>query len=396
MQSASVIHTCLLPPSSCFISHTLVLFAAFLGPIAALLVVTLVIFLIATCIIIGYSTKRFKGSKKASKRRGACRSIFSILGVMVLFGLAWVFGAFTIRGSPDYFKYLFVGFTSLQGLFVFIFFVVLAKETQDVWLQTCGCKERKKREKLLTAITGIAPRKRDRLGLDENADRLKPMEEDSVEVRLGMTTFDITYAVQPTQFDITLHSNRVGEVEEQQTLPRTRDEPSEQERAGSQGTYEEEMEKDALKRQFDSMSELGIQQPDHSSRDLLHGSSSLTEGSLYSTAITSSPGHSPTHSVDSAQNADIMSTADSGILLDKGKNSPTQELQHPQSGSTPQHTHSVSGIGYVSAESSMETLPQQEEDCFRAKGEPITLAPSLRPRAIPNEYATINVDNQCL
>ena len=279
---------------------------------------------------------------------------------------------------------------------MFVFFVIFAKETQDLWLQTCGCKERKKREKLLTAITGIAPRKRDRLGLDENADRLKPLEEDSVEVRLGMSTFDVTYAVQPTQFDILLHSDRISEVEES-TLPRTREEPSEREREGT--SDEEEMtEKEALERQFGfiSVSELGIQREEQTSRCLLHGSSLLTEGSLYSSAIGNSPGHSSTHSVDSAQNTDVMSTADSGILMDKGKNSPTHELQHPQSGSTPRHSHSVSGIGYISAESSMETLPQREEDCFKHKGEPITLAPSLRPRAIPNEYATINVDNPCL
>lgn len=318
---------------------------------------------------------------------------------MLLFGLTWVFGAFTIRGGPDYFKYLFVGFNSLQGLFVFVFFVVLAKETQDLWLQTCGCKERKKREKLLTAITGIAPPKRDRLGLDENADRLKPMEEETIEARLGMTTFDITYAVQPTQFDILLNSDRsfvAGEVEEEPTLPRASEEPCEQGEGSQwdleqgeylQGSLEQRglSEKEALEKQFDFSSA-----PELHSR--YHESSLLNEGSFCSTA------RSPTHSLDSAQNAEIMSTADSGILMDKVKYSRSsllQDLQHPQSGSTPQHTHSVSGIGYISAGSSMETLPQREEDCYMHKGEPITLAPSLRPRAVPNEYATINVENPC-
>lgn len=321
---------------------------------------------------------------------------------MLLFGLTWVFGAFTIRGGPNYFKYLFVGFNSLQGLFVFVFFVVFAKQTQDLWLQICGCKERKKREKFLTAITGIAPPKRDRLGLDENADRLKPMEEENIEARLGMTTFDITYAVQPTQFDILLNSDRSfrdTEVEEEPVLSRINEEPCEQgegSRGGSeqgeglQGPLDQQglSEKEVLEKQLDfefSAPEL------HHSQD--HKSNILNERSRCLT------GHSPTHSLDSAQNAEIMSTADSGILMDKRKNSPSpplQDLQHPQSGSTPRHIYSVSGIGYISAESSMETLPQQEEDCYKPhKGEPITLAPSLRPRAVPNEYATINVENPC-
>jgi hypothetical protein len=359
------------------------------------------IFLIACCFIVGYSTKRFKGSKKASKRRGACRSIFTNLGVMFLFGLTWVFGAFTIRGGPSYFLYLFVGFNSLQGLFVFVFFVIFAKETQDLWLQTCGCKERKKREKLLTAITGIAPPKRDRLGLDENADRLKPMEEDDTEARLGMNTFDILYAVQPTQFDIMLQSDRVGGEEEGTALPATREEWSGEQRSSLEGgeslleANESLQEKEALEKRygFSSAPELNQVEVSYSR---LHGSSMLTEhSSLFSSATI---GNSPTHSLDSAQNTDIMSTADSGILMDKRKNSPSppaQDLQHPQSGSTPKHIHSVSGIGYISAESSMETLPQREEDCYH-KGEPISLAPTLRPRAIPNEYTSINVDNPYL
>lgn len=385
----------------------MVFLASLLGPIAALLVVTLVIFLIAFCIIIGYSTKRFKGSKKASKRRGACRSIFSIFGVMLLFGLTWAFGALTIRGGSDYFKYLFVGFNSLQGVFVFVFFVVFTKETQDLWLQVCGCKERKKRKTLLSAITGVAPLKRDRLGLDENADRLKPMEEVDVEARLGMNSFDITFAVQPTQFDVLLNSDSplrasgVDETQEEPALPMTREETDEQHRAG-----------------------FGTAEQDSASRDHLlsqvQGSSSLDQKldleldtlNLYSVNV----GHSPTHSLDSAHNAYecmsttdsgilmsttgsgiLMSMTDSGILVDKGKHSPHPSLQHPQSGSTPRHVHSVSGIGYISAESSMETLPQKEEDCYRSKSEHITLAPSLslRPRAVPNEYTPVNVENPC-
>lgn len=376
--------------------------AALLGPIAALLLVTLVLFLIALCIILGYSTKRFKGSKKASKRRGACRSIFSILGVMFLFGLTWVFGALTIRGGSDYFKYLFVGFNSLQGVFIFVFFVVFAKETQDLWLQTCGCKERKKRKTLMSAITGIAPPKRDRLGLDENADRLKPMEEVDLEARLGMNSFDITFAVQPTQFDVLLNSDnsfRAGGVDgtqEELALPVTREETREQEALWlERGTLEQDSSSQDQ--------ELCSEDQKSSSQDhelILRDQKlelelgSLNQGSLYS----ATNGHSPTHSLDSAQNAyDCMSTTDSGILMDKGKSSPPplQDLQHPQSGSTPRHVHSVSGIGYISAESSMETLPQGEEDCYRNKTEPITLVPSLRPRAIPNEYTPVNVENPC-
>lgn len=410
---ASDSHVFCLSLCSCFISHTVVFFASLLGPIASLLVVTLAIFLIALCIIIGYSTKRFKGSKKASKRRGACRSIFGILGVMFLFGLTWVFGAFTIGGGPDYFKYLFVGFNSLQGLFIFVFFVVFAKESQDLWLQTCGCKERKKRKTFMSAITGIAPPKRDRLGLDEDADRLKPMEEINLEARLGMSSFDIMYAVQPSQFDVLLHSNssyRAGNVareleepeEEEPALPMTSEENRkrgeallEQEKKELESIFSEpksysQDQRSNLQERESSSLERESNSQERESRLVGQGSGLLSEGSLCPATI----GHSPTHSLDSTQNVlECMSMADSGILVDKRTSPPLQDLQHPQSGSTPRHVHSVSGIGYISAESSMEMLPQTEEDCYINKNEPITLASSLRPRAVPNEYTTVNVEN---
>lgn len=369
-------------------------FAALLGPIAVLMLFTMVIFLIAMFIVIAFSTSRFKDTKKASKRKGACSSMFSILGIMVLFGLTWAFGAFTVRGGPDYFRYLFVGFNSLQGFFVFLFFVVFAKETLDLWLQSCGCKRRKKRETIISAITGEAPPKQKRMMLDENADRLRAMEEVDPDSRLRTNTWDIMFLMPQNQFDVVLCSDGstrpavdmeqglgAGGLRELAPPPASR----------AEATGSPRMEQGSAPQQVINSS--GREQR---SASLSSGPSSL-EQVMYQLSPSKGIGHSPTHSLDSAQNAmECMSTADSGILMDKVKSTPSPppqgQLQHPQSGSTPRHVHSVSGIGYVSAESSMETLPQREEECYINK-EPITLAPSLRPRAVLNEYATVNVDN---
>ncbi len=303
---------------------------------------------------------------------------------MILFGVTWVFGAFTIReDGPEFFKYLFVGFNSLQGLFVFFFFVVFAKQTSDLWLQSCGCKERKKRKTLISAITGMVPPKKQKMTLDTNAERLRPMEEVDTEERLGTNSWDIMFVMPTNQFDVVLSEQRPI-------------------RAGSaEGVTEEEMKIQ------DDGSHPGVNVAPSS---LYQSVATPTEGShtpyqvpdslhreeaeASSYQSKSEPvGHSPSHSIDSAH----MSTADSGILMERqGRNSPSPPLfQHPQSGSTPKHIHSVSGIGYVSAESSMEMLPQREEDCYINKGQQITLAPSLRPRAIPNEYARVDMDNMC-
>lgn len=294
--------------------------------------------------------------------------MFGILGVLVLFSSTWAFGALTVLESAKYFEYLFVAFSCIQGFFVFIIFVMFAKETQDLWLQACGCKKRKKREVLASAITGSDPssHRPPRMTLDENAERLRAMEEMDLEMRLKTNTWDVMYIMPQNQFDVLLCSDATKDRNHQL---QEQDSPS-------------------------SDAEVSPTHPSQTETRFI----GLSPQEVLLTNSRDATHHSPTHSIDSTQNAvECLSTADSGILMEKGKTTPSPTLQdsllqHPQSGSTPRHVHSVSGIGYVSAESSMETLPQSKEDCFTSKNEPITLAPSLRPRAIPNEYARVHVD----
>ena len=401
---------------------------------------TLLIFLVALCYVAAYSSSKYRGSKKAKRRKGACSTMFSILGIMVLFGLTWAFGAFTVRQGPDYFRYLFVGFNSLQGFFVFLFFVVFAKETTDLWMQSCGCKRQKKRKTILSAITGVVPPRPKRMMLDKRADRLKEMEEVDLSSRLGTNSWDISFVMPQGQFGMVLGStlpaadmeqgtwgatelapapaSRTGTRMEQspRTLSRTRIECSpepasrtrvEQSPASPNTQMEQSPEASPRTRikQSPEGASPGSPRRDQRSSSLISGASLVEQGGRILACDEGSPskrliGYSPTRSLDSAQNAlECMSTADSGILMDKVKNTPSPPpngaFQHPQSGSTPHHVHSVSGIGYVSAESSMETLPQREEECYNVNKEPITLAPSLKPRvrAVSNQFATVDMDN---
>ena len=63
------------------------------------------------------------------------RLMFSIGGVMSLFGLTWLFAILTISvpGLREIFQILFTIFNSFQGLFIFLFFCVLNKEARDSW-----------------------------------------------------------------------------------------------------------------------------------------------------------------------------------------------------------------------------------------------------------------------
>jgi len=70
----------------------------------------------------------------------AIRLLISIMGVMVLFGLTWVFAALTISEASVVFQILFAAFNSLQGFFLFLFFCVFNEDAQNFWRQVFSCK----------------------------------------------------------------------------------------------------------------------------------------------------------------------------------------------------------------------------------------------------------------
>ena len=132
-----------IPFRSCFISHNVVFFVAFLGPIFAVLIFNFIIFAVVVTIVCIYSRRKNRDKERGVKRQSTLRTLASLTGVMVLFGLTWVFAAFTVRNASIAFQFLFAVFNSLQGFFIFLFFVVLSKDSRELWLLACGCKKQK-------------------------------------------------------------------------------------------------------------------------------------------------------------------------------------------------------------------------------------------------------------
>jgi hypothetical protein len=79
--------------------------------------------------------------KESLNPKTALRLTVSIIGVMVLFGLTWLFGALTVtvQGVRLPFQFLFAFFASFQGFFIFVFFNVLSKEIRDLWKEALCC-----------------------------------------------------------------------------------------------------------------------------------------------------------------------------------------------------------------------------------------------------------------
>jgi hypothetical protein len=134
-------------PCSCFISHIGVFFGLFLGPILALVVFNMVVFVMVIRVLLSHSIRKLEGQDKKKQAVGTVKTLISVISIMFMFGLQWLFGAFTIAAASEAFQWLFVIFSTLQGFFLAIFFCVLSQDAREEWLNffSLGLRKRKKR-----------------------------------------------------------------------------------------------------------------------------------------------------------------------------------------------------------------------------------------------------------
>eukprot|EP00731_Ephydatia_muelleri_P031711 Em0023g218a len=132
---------------------TWLFFGVFLGPIFAILLFNMVMFVLVARVLIKHTMQKcVKGEDKA-QYRAIFKTLLSVAGVMLLFGLSWIFAAFTVKEAAFAFQILFILFNSTQGFFIFIFLCVLNQNIRQEWLNilTCG---RAGKQKLVPSMTG--------------------------------------------------------------------------------------------------------------------------------------------------------------------------------------------------------------------------------------------------
>ena len=130
------------PHNSCFIGNTATFFAAFLAPILAIILFNFVIFFFVVAVLIRHKHRSNIGgvkTKKAKNRGSTIRLMISIIGIMSIFGLTWVFGALTVDKASLAFQIIFVILNSLQGFIIFLFFCVFGREGRELWIETLLC-----------------------------------------------------------------------------------------------------------------------------------------------------------------------------------------------------------------------------------------------------------------
>lgn len=129
---------------------------AFLIPILLILFFNLVIFVIIIIVVIKHNLRKNKRLGKSMTTKDAIKMLIPLAGVMLLFGLTWVFAVFTFISEPgvsNTVQFLFIFFNAFQGFFIFLFFVIFSSESRDAW-KAFFCREKKNISSNKTAVIG--------------------------------------------------------------------------------------------------------------------------------------------------------------------------------------------------------------------------------------------------
>ena len=92
--------------------------------------------LILRVLILHTVRKKQRQGKSSMTLSEAVKMLLSFTGIMLLFGLTWIFGIFTFISEPGVsyaLQFLFAFFNAFQGFFIFIFFVVLSSDARSAW-----------------------------------------------------------------------------------------------------------------------------------------------------------------------------------------------------------------------------------------------------------------------
>ncbi|XP_054720827.1 uncharacterized protein LOC129230454 [Uloborus diversus] len=115
-----------------------VYYISFLGPSCFILFVNLVVFLMVTRVLFTPRNVSAKKPPQCSKKEKFVVTTSEVKGsftVMVLFGVAWVFGAFTCGEARLIFQYIFCVANSLQGFLMFVIRCLHYEESRSAWHQ---------------------------------------------------------------------------------------------------------------------------------------------------------------------------------------------------------------------------------------------------------------------
>ena len=113
------------------------LLVAFLLPIFIILIFNVIIYVLAIRVVILHTIRKNKRMNKSPLTTSdAIKMLISYFGILILFGLTWLFAVFTFITEPNIsfiIQFFFAFFNTFQGFFIFFFFIVLSSDSRNAW-----------------------------------------------------------------------------------------------------------------------------------------------------------------------------------------------------------------------------------------------------------------------
>ena len=103
-------------------------------PVLIMVAINTIIFVMVLRVLLKSIRRKLKDQPEKQKIHSILRALISIVSIMVLFGMQWMFGVLTVAKATFVFQWLFVIFSSLQGIMIFVFLVLMGSDTRKQWL----------------------------------------------------------------------------------------------------------------------------------------------------------------------------------------------------------------------------------------------------------------------
>lgn len=107
-------------------------------PIFLIIIFNTVVFTLIIRVTIQNTLKRKKDLNKTTRFSVSevLKMLLSFIGIMILFGLGWIFAVFTFMSEPEVsytIQFIFSFLNAFQGFYIFIFFVLLNSDYRKFW-----------------------------------------------------------------------------------------------------------------------------------------------------------------------------------------------------------------------------------------------------------------------
>ena len=113
-----------------------------------------------TVVLLKHTKKKLASAKDEKNHKkvavGTFKTLISIISVMLMFGLSWLFGALTVSAAAPVFQWPFVILNTLQGFLLFLFFCVIGKDARDEWKKLLTCNRYKGAKKSTATPSGVS------------------------------------------------------------------------------------------------------------------------------------------------------------------------------------------------------------------------------------------------